>query len=100
MTSQNITQQEIEKKLVSLKPKLEKEFGVSKIGYFGSFARGDYTEASDLDLLVDFSRKIGWKFFDLKDYLESQFDRKVDLVTERSIKPKWREAILNQTHFV
>lgn len=41
------------------------------MGYFGSFARGDYREDSDADILVAFSRKIGWEFFDLKGYLES-----------------------------
>ena len=94
------TPQQIESKLKAVKPYLSKEFGVDQIGYFGSFANGDYREDSDLDILVAFSRKIGWKFFDLKDYLESAIGRKVDLVTERSIKKQWKQAILQQVKYI
>jgi predicted nucleotidyltransferase len=45
------TPQEIESKLKVVKPYLTKEFGVDQIGYFGSFANGDYREDSDLDVL-------------------------------------------------
>ncbi|MEQ9440184.1 MAG: nucleotidyltransferase family protein [Cyclobacteriaceae bacterium] len=94
------TPQEIESKLKAVKPYLTKEFGVDQIGYFGSFANGDYREDSDLDILVAFSKKIGWKFFDLKDYLESTIGRKVDLVTERSLRKQWKQAILKQVKYI
>lgn len=94
------TAQEIEKKLKKAKPYLQAEFGVDQIGYFGSFANGDYRPDSDVDVLVSFSRKVGWRFFDLKDYLESMLNRKVDLVTERALKKQWREEVLNQVRYV
>lgn len=94
------TPREIENKIRSVKPYLESEFGIERIGYFGSFARGDYKNDSDLDVLVSFSRKIGWKFFDLKDYLESVIGRKIDLVTEGSLKKQWKQAILKQVKYL
>lgn len=94
------TPQEIESKIRAVKPYLRDEFGIEQIGYFGSFAKGDYREDSDLDVLVEFSRKIGWKFFDLKDYLESVIGRKIDLVTERSLKKQWKQDILKQVRYI
>jgi len=94
------TPQEIEDKIRAIKPYLKNEFGIGQIGYFGSFAKGDYKADSDLDVLVSFNKKIGWKFFDLKDYLEAAIGRKIDLVTERSLKKQWKQAILQQVKYV
>jgi len=94
------TPREIENKLKSVKPYLKDEFGIKQIGYFGSFAKGDYHNDSDLDILVTFNRKIGWKYFDLQDYLESAIGRKVDLVTERSLRKQWKQAILQQVKYI
>ncbi|SDL68796.1 hypothetical protein SAMN05421823_107254 [Catalinimonas alkaloidigena] len=94
------TPQDIERKLKAVKSYLQDEFGVEQIGYFGSFANGNYRDDSDLDVLVAFRRKIGWKFFDLKDYLESAIGRKVDLVTEGSLRKQWKQAILQQVKYV
>jgi predicted nucleotidyltransferase len=91
---------ELASKIKAVKPHLQDEFGVDRIGYFGSFATGNYTTHSDVDVLVTFNRKIGWKFFDLKDYLESVVGRKVDLVTERSLKKQWKQGILQQVKYV
>lgn len=95
-----LTSEEIEQKIKKIKPILENEFLVDQIGYFGSFARGDYREDSDVDILVACKRGIGWKFFDLKDYLESVLGRKVDLVTENSLRNKWKESILSQVKYL
>ncbi len=46
---------EIETKLLEIKPVLAEKFHVSKIGYFGSYLKGQQTDASDLDLVVEFS---------------------------------------------
>mgnify|MGYP000035246009 CR=1 FL=1 len=94
------TPKEIENKIKAIKPYLKEEFGIDQIGYFGSFAKGDYTAKSDLDVLVSFNRSIGWKFFDLKEYLESVVGRKVDLVTERSLRKQWKQVILEQVKYL
>ena len=93
-------QAQIREAIKSLLPVLRSRYGVDQIGIFGSFARGEAGPDSDVDLLVSFSRPIGWDFFDLKDFLEEKLSRKVDLVTERSIRPDWKSQILEEASFL
>jgi hypothetical protein len=67
-------------------PYLAAEFGVSRIGLFGSYAKGYSDETSDIDLLVEFERPIGLRFVELVDYLESLLGRKVDVLTPAGIQ--------------
>jgi len=87
-------------KLKELKPTLKKEFAVNAIGLFGSFSDGTFSEESDIDLLVELERPIGWKFFSLEIYLEKVFNRKVDLVTKSALKEPMKNTILNQVNYV
>ena len=66
-----------------------KSFGVKKIGIFGSFARGEEKERSDIDIIVEFEegKKNFDNFMNLAFYLEELFGRKVDLLTPESISP-------------
>ncbi len=91
-----LTKEEILVKLRELKPTLNKEFAVKEIGLFGSFSDGSFTSESDIDLLVEFERPIGWKFFSLEIYLEEKFGRKVDLVTKNALKDQIKEPILKE----
>lgn len=90
------SKKQIEQLLRKKKPYLKKRFNVVEIGIFGSFARGEETEDSDVDILVTFSDSIGWEFVDLKDYLEDLLDLRVDLVTIEALKPQLREIILSE----
>ncbi len=72
-------------------------FGVLRLGIFGSYARGDAREGSDMDFLVEFERATFDNYFDLKFFLEDLFGRKVDLVIEDTIKPRIRSTILEET---
>jgi len=65
---------------------LATEYGVSRIGIFGSIVKGTMTEDSDLDIVVEFNRPIGFKFIRLIQYLESLFGKKVDVITKDGIK--------------
>jgi predicted nucleotidyltransferase len=65
---------------------LDTEFGVSRIGIFGSVAKDRIVEDSDLDLVVEFNRPIGFKFIRLVEYLENLFGKKVDLLTKDGLK--------------
>lgn len=87
-------------KLKELKPTLYKDYSVKEIGLFGSFANEKYTDTSDIDLLVELEKPIGWKFFSLEIYLESVFGRKVDLVTKNALKEQIKEDILQQVDYV
>ena len=68
-----------------------KRNGISYCALFGSFARGDADAKSDVDLLVRFSKPIGWRFYDIADEIEDVIGRRTDLATEkmlnRHIKP-------------
>ena len=72
------------------------KFGVKRIGIFGSFVLGVEREDSDLDVLVVFEegQKTFDNYMDLKFYLEDLFGRKVDLVTEKALKPQLKDIIM------
>ncbi|QDA32428.1 nucleotidyltransferase family protein [Thermococcus indicus] len=78
------TLREIEAILKEHKEELRRRFGVSSIAIFGSYARGEETELSDVDILVEFERPIGWEIVDLRDYLESLLGIEVDLITKNA----------------
>jgi len=73
---------------------LEKKYKVKRIAIFGSYARGEQEEKSDVDLLVEFKEPVGFLFFHLADYLEEILGVKVDLVTPEAIKPNRRDYIM------
>ncbi len=72
-------------------------FGVRRLGLFGSAARSEATETSDLDFLVEMEHKTFDAYMDLKEYLEQLFGCKVDLVMKDALKPRLREPILKET---
>ena len=94
-----ITQKDIEAILQEYKPILKEQYKVKKIGIFGSFARGEMSENSDIDILVEFYEPIGWEFIDLKEFLEEKLAKKVDLVTNRALKPQLKETILQEVKY-
>ncbi len=95
-----ISKDTILSKLKELKPILYNDYSVKKIGLFGSFSNNTFTEDSDIDILVELEQPIGWKFFSLELYLEKVFERKIDLVTKKSLKKQIRNIILKQVNYV
>jgi hypothetical protein len=95
-----LSQKDIIDKLKELKPFLKEEYGVKDIGLFGSFSQNQASETSDIDLLVDYERYLGWKTIHLGIYLEEIFDRKVDLVSRKALKERIKDSILNQVIFI
>jgi uncharacterized protein len=73
-----------------------RELTVRELALFGSFARGEGTDASDIDFLVEFERKTFDNYLDTKELLETLFGRKVDLVIKSNIKPRLRDRILSE----
>lgn len=68
---------------------------VSMLGIFGSVARGEDTENSDVDLLVRLNNPVGFvEFIDLEDTFKQIFGRDVDLATETSLHPLIRQNVL------
>ena len=91
---------EIREILRTHKNDLSVRFKVKDIGIFGSFARGDETGESDVDILVEFTEPVGWEFIDLKEYLEEIIGRPVDLVTRKALKPRLKDTILGEVLMV
>ena len=75
---------------------LNEKFKVKRIGVFGSYARGDEGNTSDVDILVEFHEPLGWMFIDLKEFLEEILGTDVDLVTVNALKPELSDAILKE----
>jgi len=75
------------------KAEIKKRYGVKKIGVFGSYVRGEQTETSDIDLLVEFENPTFDNFMDLLFFLEDLFGKDVDLITTMGMSPYIRPNI-------
>jgi len=81
---------EILKRLLEHKAELFKKFPIASLALFGSYARGDETDESDIDILVELSEPVGIEFIDLMIDLENIFNgHNVDLVSKKGIKPRY-----------
>ena len=80
---------------------LQKQFGVSKIGLFGSYARDEATHFSDIDIAVEIESKNSFRsFFTLLHFLEDGLNSKIDLGIESSIKPVAKKTMLKDIIYV
>ncbi len=74
-----------------------KRYHVKRAGLFGSYAKGENTETSDIDILVELGGNISLlEFVRIKLALEDHLNRKVDLVEYQAIKPRLKERILSE----
>lgn len=86
------TRNHILEQLRALKPSLQKEFTVQRLALFGSWARDEQGDSSDVDILVEVDPSIGLRFVTLAERLESSLGEHVDLVSRRAINPSlWKE---------
>jgi predicted nucleotidyltransferase len=79
---------------------LQEHYGIARIALYGSFAQDTATETSDVDLLVELSRPLGFEFVALAEHLESILGRKVDLSTFATLRqslenPRYQSIALN-----
>ena len=82
------TLKEIKDILAAHEEEIRKKYGVVILGIFGSYARGEQNELSDIDILVKLEKPIGLKFFELGDEVENLLGVKVDLLTIKAVKQK------------
>jgi len=95
------SQQDILISIKKIKDEVMRTYPVKNIGVFGSVARNEQTEASDIDLLVEFSQPVGFvTFIRLESFLSKRLGRPVDLVTSDSLKPVIRQDILYEVIYV
>jgi hypothetical protein len=81
------------------KSDLLKRFHCSEIGLFGSFARNEQSEKSDIDILVQFEKDAPDLYnleLELKEFLKKQFNREVDVCSKKWIKPIFKPLILKE----
>jgi hypothetical protein len=78
-----------------------KQFGVARVGLFGSCLRGEQRADSDVDVLVNFApgHKSLANLIDLAEYLEALFHRRVELVTPESLSPYIGPHILREVQY-
>lgn len=82
------TREEILAILRAAMPELTREFGVRRLALFGSRARGEAVESSDVDVLVDVDPRLGLRFVDLADSIEELLGLPADVVSRRSTSPR------------
>ena len=82
-------------------PVLKEEYKVKTLGIFGSYIRGEQTDKSDIDILVDFDAPVSiFRFVDLSDRLSAILHKKVDLVMRSALKPNIGKSILGEVKYI
>ena len=81
--------QEMKAKLTEYKPILRDKYHISDLGIFGSYVRGEQTQESDLDVLIDYDKPPDlFTLVEIEQNLSEMLDIKVDLITRKGIKPQ------------
>ena len=80
-------------KLRAYKPELQRKYPISRLGVFGSYARGEAKENSDIDVAVELNGPMGLNFVEMADEIERLFGVKVDVVPKRSIKSVYLSSV-------
>ena len=82
-------------------PEIKKKFQVKELGVFGSYTYGDFTEESDIDILVQYEETPSlFGFMELENYLSEILQIHVDLVMKDGLKPRIKNSILDSTVYV
>ena len=80
---------------------MQEKYGLKSIGIFGSYIHGEQKQDSDLDVLVEFEKPIGFfKFLEFEEYLSDLLKVKVDLVSKKALKPRIGKRILEEAIFL
>lgn len=80
--------QEIVSILQRAKPELARDFGITRIAVFGSYARGEQRDGSDVDVLVEVPPSIGMRFVDLAERIEALLGVRSEVISRRAIPPR------------
>ena len=92
---------EIKKIIQQHREDLNKKYAVKEIGIFGSCARGEQDETSDIDILIELEKPVGIvKFLKLEKHLSLLLEAKVEVVTKKALKPYIGRQILQEVNYV
>lgn len=92
--------EQIRQVLQAHKAQLFGKYPLNSMALFGSYADGTATATSDIDILVEFNKPVGFEFIDLAIDLENILQKRVDLVTFQAIKPKLMPFVMSQLKYV
>ncbi len=84
----------LEHDLRRLSADLNLKFGVVRIGYFYDFTIKNSVQPVEVNIIVELARPMGWKFFELKEYLQKKLYRRVDLITPNGLKVIFKNEIM------
>ena len=87
------TKEEILRILQEEKPELIRRYGLKRLALFGSYARDDQREGSDVDVMVEVEPSIGLRFVEMADRIEDALGIHTELVSRRAIKPRYWDVI-------
>jgi len=93
--------EEIRELLRRHKSEFTEQFGLKEIGIFGSYVRGEQNEESDLDILVELEKPVGFvRFLKLENALSQLLGVRVEIVTKKALKPHIGKRILQEVRYV
>lgn len=93
----------IKAQLLRVKTAIQQEYHITQLGIFGSYVRGEQTEDSDVDVLVEFDPDFRFGLFtfcELEDQLSQAIGKKVDLVMKDALKPHLGQQILQEVIYL
>jgi uncharacterized protein len=93
--------EEIKEIIKKHKDEFKEEYGLKEIGVFGSYVRGEQNENSDIDILIELEKPMGYvKFFRLENALSHLLGVPVEIVTKKALKPHIGKRILQEVKYV
>ena len=93
----------IKAQIAKLKPTLQNDYHITELGIFGSYVRGEQTEDSDIDILVEFDPSFQFGLFTycrIENYISDALGKKVDLVMKKALKPYIGKRILQEVTYL
>jgi uncharacterized protein len=95
------TLEDVKQILIQNRHLLRETYQVTELGIFGSYARGEQTETSDIDVLIDYTdAPTLFVLVELRNYLSQIMGMKVDVVTKNGLKTRVRDRVLSEVVYV
>lgn len=86
--------------LQRLMPELSKRYGVLRIGYFTDYTSPYNKPVSEVNVIVELKKPLGWSFFEMKEYMERRLMLRIDVVTPGGLKVLFRNQILDSVQWL
>lgn len=95
------TFEEIKKVLQKHREEFREQYGLKEVGIFGSYVKGEQKEKSDIDMLIELEKPIGFvRFMRLENALSQLLGVRVEMVTRKALKPHIGKRILQEVKYV